>query len=589
MKLRPSNFKIVLLAAFLLGAGFHSTFAGVSKVIQDRYRANYENKALFLKLPIYSERQYVRITGEAFRPDPPLPVAPVFKVGDQVRVLAIDFGGDEIKFKLGAIAGTTVVELSYKFDAPLQENFPNSGVFDRALAAAFTEGLKYTEVEDAKRNFVEQEFERAARDIAANSGTNRDAVLKYVAPRLPAYQEAMREIESLENKAQDLGKQLSQSQSENRKLESDSRSQQAEITKLRTQSAGLQEKIDSSASQLARLGDDLRSAKGVSQNYQRELTNLQRSLKIKVDASRDLASQIGELGQVMLKIQKDNDDLHNDNATLNASLEKEKADNLRLTGENQDLQTSGRQMKETISALTSKEDSLARQYLLLKQNRDNLENITLSVSNLNTRMVDATAEAGTAYEKINAYLGNVLIGSFEWRMPERLNASQEKTVEASFATESIDYVRVNPGERRILQSLGERLKLRVNLVSRVDSMEVTPEKEAATQEIGERDRAVWKWNVRNRGTEDGRLLLQAFLVNKNGDEIPLIQSEQLILSSNLVRQVRNYIQPIPLLLGVVIGSLLMGIAGLFRRGRHAKPAGGASAKEPPGYSERKQL
>jgi predicted nucleic acid-binding Zn-ribbon protein len=589
MKSRHSQSKIVLLAACLLAWGASSAYAGVSRVIQERYRKNYENKALFLKIPIFSEKRYVYIIGQSFRNDlTPAGTSPRFKVGDQLRVLGLDFGGDEIKFKLGVIAGPTTVELVFKFDGPLQENFPNSGVFDKALAATFTEGLKYTDLDDAKRTYIEQEFDRVTREIATSSGTNRDTVLKYVAPQLPAYQDALHEIENLQNKNQELSKQVAQGQAENRKLDLESKNQQAEIVRLRNQTKSLQEKIDSSTSQLLKLNEDLLSAKGVSQSYQRELANLERSLKIRVDPNRDLASQIAGLGQVMQRIQKENDDLQGENASLRSYLEKEQADNVKLSGENQDLKNSVRQKDDTIKTLTSKEDSLARQYFLLKQTKDNLENVALSVSNLNTHVMEEKTEGGVQFGKIDAYLGDILLGSFEWRLPERMNSNQEKDGEASFSTESIDYIRVTPTERQIRQSLGERLKLRVSLVSRSDSMEVKPEKESTLQEVGERDRATWRWRILNRGTMDSRLLVTAQLVNKNGDAIPLIQAEELIASSNLVRQVRNYLQPIPLTLGAVLGSLLVCIAGLFRRVSHAGPARDQSLLEmPPGG--RKQL
>jgi predicted nucleic acid-binding Zn-ribbon protein len=589
MKSRHSQPKIVLLAACLLAWGASSAYAGVSRVIQERYRSNYGNKALFLKIPIFSEKQYVYIIGQSFRNDlAPAGARPLFKVGDQLRVLGLDFGGDEIKFKLGVIAGPTTVELVFKFDGPLQENFPNSGVFDKALAAIFTEGLKYTDLDDAKRTYIEQEFDRVTREMATSSGTNRDTVLKYVAPQLPAYQDALHENENLQNKNQELSKQVAQGLAENRKLELESKNQQAEIIRLRNQTKSLQEKIDSSTSQLLKLNEDLLSVKGVSQSYQRELANLERSLKIRVDPSRDLASQIAELGQVMQRIQKETDDLQGENASLRSNLEKEQADNAKLSGENQDLKNSVRQKDDTIKTLTSKEDSLAHQYFLLKQTKDNLENVALSVSNLNTRVVEEKTEGSVQSGKIDAYLGDVLLGSFEWRLPEHLNSNQEKDGQASFSTESIDYVRVTQTERQIRQSLGERLKLRVSLVSRSDSMEVKPEKESALQEIGERDRATWRWRILNRGTVDSRVLVTAQLVNKNGDAIPLIQAEELISSSSLVRQLRNYLQPIPLILGAVLGSLLVCIAGLFRRVSHAGPAKDQSLPEMP-HGGRKQL
>ena len=423
---------------------------------------------------------------------------------------------------------------------------------------------------------MEQEFERISREIATASGTDRDTVLKYVAPQLPAYQDAMREITNLQNRNQDLSRQVTQSQGENRKLESDSKNQQADITRLRNQASSLQEKMDSSASQLSKLSDDLRNARGLSQSYQRELSNLERSLKIKIDPNRDLAAQIAELGQVMQKMQKDNDDLQNENGSLHSNLDKEQSDNAKLSGENQDLKNSIRQKDDTIKTLSSKEDSLAHQYFMLKQTKENLENVTLSIANLNTRLIEEKTEGGFQSGTINAYLGDTLIGSFGWQLPERLNSNQEKEGNAFFSTESIDYVRITPEERHILQSLGESLKLHVSLVSRSDSMEVKPEKEGAVQQVGERDRATWRWHITNRGAQDTHLLLAAQLVNKNGDDIPLIQAEQLISTSTLVRQVRNYLQPIPMLLGAVLGSLLACITGLFRRVSH----GGSTQREP---------
>jgi predicted nucleic acid-binding Zn-ribbon protein len=581
----------LLLASSLAAAAGLFSFAGVSRVIQERYRSNYENKALYLKVPVFSEKQFVFISGSTFRHDLAPAGAPRYKVGDQLRVLGIDFGGEEIKFKLGAIAAgpaAAAVELIYRFDSPLQENFPNSPVFDRALAGTFTEGLKYTELDEAKRTYIEQEFERASREIATSAGASRETVLKYVAPLLPAYQDLTRDLDSQQNRNQDLSRQLERAHAENKKLDGENRNQQGEIGRLRTQAASLQEKIDNSTAQLARLGEDIRVAKGISQSYQKELSNLQRSLKIRVDPGRDLASQIADLGQVMQKTQKDIDELQGENSTLKTNLDRELSDNARLTGENQDLKASIRQKEDTIRTLTSKEDSLAHQYIVLKQVKDNLENVALALSNFNTQIVDETAENGIKSGTVQVYLGSTLIGTMEYRLPERIGSNEEKTAEVQFAVESIDNVRLTPAERRIRESLGERLKLHVSLLPRSDTLTVRPERENVAQEISERDRAIWRWRIVNHGGRDSRLALWAQLVNKNGDEIPLIHTEEPVLSYNLVRQVRNYLQPISLGVGALIGALLMCITGLFRRVRHVSPAKEHASAAPP-YPGRKQL
>jgi hypothetical protein len=64
------------------------------------------------------------------------------------------------------------------------------------------------------------------------------------------------------------------------------------------------------------------------------------------------------------------------------------------------------------------------------------------------------------------------------------------------------------------------------------------------------------------------------MINKDAREIPIFQKESLVTASNMVRQVRGYLQPIPLVVGVILGFVLFGIVGIFRRGsghRHNEP------------------
>src|SRR5213083_1789053 len=129
----------VLASALCAGV----SFAGVSRAIQDKYRREYESKALFLKVPVFSEKQYIFLVGRNVRHEQASATgAARFKVGDQVRILGLEFGGDEIRFKLSAIQGASSAEIVFKFDSSLADNFPNSDAFDAALAATFTEGVK---------------------------------------------------------------------------------------------------------------------------------------------------------------------------------------------------------------------------------------------------------------------------------------------------------------------------------------------------------------------------------------------------------------------------------------------------------------
>jgi predicted nucleic acid-binding Zn-ribbon protein len=574
-----------LAALLLLQAG--PGFAGVSRVIQERYRQKYENKALFLRIPIFSEREYVLITGRSFRAEKASATgAPRFKVADQVRVLSLDFGGSEIKFKLSAIGSPAATELTFKFDGELQEDFPNSDVFDSALQGVFTEGLKYTDIEEAKRAHAQEQFAQAVNDIAISSGASREAVLQFIAPDVPAYQDALRDIENLKKRNQDLASQIDRLQSESRELQNNLRTQQSEAARLRTLSSSLQSKIDAGTSELTRIRDDLGKAQGEKAGYQKELASLQRSLRLRTDAGRDLSSQISEIAQAAQRLQREKEGLQEQNGSLKSEVERQTSVNSKLSDEKADLQANVKKMRETISALTSKEDSLARQYINLKQTKDHLENIKLSVANLRTQVAEEKSEGGMREGKVEVYLANIHLGTIDWRLPAFVAPQSTRDAEIRFAAESIDYVRVGPSERHILQSLGERLRVQVSVAARSGTMEVKAGQTQPVQEVGERDTASWRWQVTNQGTEDARLVVSAGFVNKNSDEIPLWKYEHVALSSSIVRQVRSYLQPIPLAVGTLIGFLLFGVAGIFRRsGRRSEK----SSTRPATYVGRKGL
>jgi hypothetical protein len=249
-------------------------------------------------------------------------------------------------------------------------------------------------------------------------------------------------------------------------------------------------------------------------------------------------------------------------------------------------------MKETIATLTSKEDSLARQYLDLKRTKENLDNVVLTNEGLNVRTTEEKTEGGRSLGRAGVFLRNILVGTIEWSLPEHLSHNEQQAGDFSFTTESIDYVKVSAEERRILRSMGERLKLQVSLTSNLPTMEVKPEKDEAIQEVGERDKVSWRWRIFNSGTQDTHLALEARLINKNSDDIRVFRREQLVTASSVARQVRSYLQPIPIAVGAVIGFLLFGIAGIFRKSKRLDKTAArrpARSLDPPPHTDQKKL
>jgi predicted nuclease with TOPRIM domain len=582
-KIHECRRRIACVAIVIIISAF-SAFSGVSRKIQDQYKRDYENKAVFLKIPIYSERPLVRINDQKISAEQGLG-SPRFKVGDQMRILGVDFAGDEIKFKMGAISTTGVVEIIFKFDSALLETFPNREVFDRALGVAFTEGLKYSDIEDSKRTFVEQEFDRSIRDIATAASISRESVLKNIVSQVPAYQDSQREIENLRNKLQDVNGQLNQSQSENRKLDSTIKSQQSELNRLKSANASLQEKIDSSTLQVSKLGEDLRDAKGTAQGYQQGLASIQRSLNLKVEANRDLASQITELGQAVRKLQKENEGLGAQLTSVKNNLEAQNTANAKLMSQNEELKSNNQKMDSTIKTLTSSGDSLARKYMDLQNAKQKLDDFSQLVKSIKTSIVEEKNEAGIRSGKANVFLKNTLLGVLDWRLPVNIVPGKDKAGEVRFSAESIDLVKMTQEERHLLHTLGDKLKMRIDLTSGDASVGIKPEQSDSLQSVAERDRSTWKWNIGSNGSQDSRLLISARLINQDSEEVSFFQEENSIAASNLVRQIRGYLQPIPLAAGAVIGFLIFGIVGVFRKPKRA----GKAHPEPPAFTGPKGL
>ncbi|HSW39607.1 MAG TPA: hypothetical protein VLL97_08970 [Acidobacteriota bacterium] len=590
---RNHSLRFALLTVFILSLTV-SGYARISRVLQDQYRRDYEHKAMVLKIPVYGDRQNIAISGNRHQIEPGAGT-PRFRIGDQLRVLQLDFGRDEIRFRMGAVSGADTIELIFKFAENLLEEFPNRAVFDRALQSVLMERLTYSEIEDARTIFIKDQFEQSLHNLAGSAAISRDAVLTQITTQIPAYQEARKEITTLKENLQSITRQLAAMQSQNQRLESEMKSQQTEAARLRSSHAAMQEKIDASAAQITKLGSDLREARGAAQEYQREFSAIQRSLNLELDSNKDLTKQIAEFGRFLKKLQADNDSLEKRLQEAQTGLEAQKTANTRLSGDNEELKSANSKLQQTIKTLSSKEDSLAKQYITLREEKDKLHDFSRSVELLHSRLVEEKSEYGIHRGKSDVYMNEILLGSISWSIPTSISRGQSNNARAEFTAAPIDPVQASPEERDLLRTFGGRLRVRFELASGAGSLAITPEQNDGPMEIAERETAAWQWKIDNGGTRDSRLLLTAHLINRNADEIPLLRREQDVIASTIVRRIRNYLQPVPLAAGALLGFLLFGIVGIFRRPGKQRPSAGkppVSRPTPPSahpHSGTKQL
>lgn len=554
------------LAAFRVGflfcaigclcGGLMPAVAGVSQDIQDQYKRNYENKAMFLKIPIYTQKQVVDIEGRTFRAVPGVG-SPLYKVGEQFRITEVDFGGDVIKFRLTDIKTQAEAEIDFRFPVNLQESFPGREVFDRALESTFTEGLSYKDIDDAKTVFLKGEFDRSVDRIADATSLSRDVVLGKVAPLVPAYDEMKRDRDGLDAKVKDLAAQIADLKTGNLELESKINDREAELKRLIGSNASMRESMGNSKAQIEKLQAELRDTKATAQKFEREIATIQSSLNVQSDSNRDLTKDNAKLADRIRALQDD--------------LKEQQSANELLTKEIDDSKSENRKMQSTIRTLTSNKNSIGKQYVEMKSEKEKLDDFVMAIHAIQARIVEEKEEGGFYSGKADIYVGDVLLGSLAWNIPMYLNHGESGNGRATFAVESIDYVKVEPEERQILRTLGERLQIRLELDSLSPSMQVSAGEETALHELGERENFTWNWQLRNNGTQDAPFLLKAQVVNKNSQDISLFRKQYDIVASNPIRRMRSYLEPVPIAIGVVLGFLLFGIVGIFRRPKSRKP------------------
>jgi len=532
-----------------------TAIAGVSQSIEQEYIKNYEAKAMFLKIPIYAEEQFVYIEGQTFRIVPGLGL-PLHKVGERLRILQIRFGRDEIKFRLGTIASREEADIIFKFDTELVESFPNRDVFDRALESTFTEGLKTSDIENAKKTYLQREFDRSVGQMAGAASLSRESVLQTVAPLIPDYRQMQAERDSLKEKVKDTTTQLEQSQTEKSELESEYNKQEAELTSLKSTNTSLQSKIKGSESQVLQLDKELQDAQNKAQKFEREIETIKSSLNMEADTNRDLT--------------RNNEELADRIRGLQVNLETQKSENERLSGEVEDNEKQIQKLNGTIRSLTSNKDSLGRQYVELKNENEKLDDFVMTVDALRSRIVEEKQDGGSYYGKAEVYLEDVRLGSLEWSVPSYLGHNKTGNGKATFYAESVDYVKVTPEERRILRTLGEKIKVGMDLVALAPTMKTSSDTGTEPQELGERESFTWTWRIVNNGTQDVPFILSAHLFNSHSMKISLFHTEHTVVTANPIQRIRSYLLPIPLAIGVVLGFLLFGIVGIFRRPKAGK-------------------
>ena len=335
--------------------------AGVRREIENWYVHNYENKALFLKIPIRGRRQIVHVSDTRPTLDPGSATSPLlFKVGDQVRITDVSFRNDSVRFKIASLEFSGQGEIAFRFPRQLEQDFPQRGNFDLALEATLTEGLSYTDIDSAKEEFIKSQFDQFVQQLARSNNTSDDFVVKTLGEQVPTYRLATSKLAEVE--------QILLEETEARQqIQSDLAPLRAELDQTKTQLSTLQSERDSLETKVTsaeRQTDEFRKS---TRDYEQQIESLVKNLNLKSSSATSLSAQVKILNESITTLQKERISRARELLDATTQLVQYQEKNQTLSKELQKTQNDKDKVWEDLRLLTSNRKSLEARYLAIKR------------------------------------------------------------------------------------------------------------------------------------------------------------------------------------------------------------------------------
>lgn len=539
--------------------------AGVNRQIEATYIQKYKNKAIFLKIPVQGLQQVVFVTDTGLRMDQRrTTTALAFKVGDQVRITDLRFKADHVRFKIASIDSRRESELVFRFPSRLDEVFSRKESFEAALSDAFTEGLHYTELDSAKEEFVQDQFEEFLKRLAKTTATSVEFAAKAVLEKDPRYLAAKKQAAESKRELQKTAEDLQQENRARRALES-------QLSQLRNELTGKTSELDSVRDENQRLfnrRDTLQrqvvDLKKKIQEYERQINKLGRSLDVETASKADLGNRIkalsdsidslrserSSLSQKLDEVNKELDGSRKGNESLKRKLKLKQRDNTRLRGD--------------LRALTSNKDSLEARYLATKKQREILESAAKLSAALRLEKKREERKEGL-FQVADLYLHTQKVGVLEVEVPTRPG----KIYPVRFSLESPDTIQFTEEERELHQKLGEELKVETAWATSSDHLQAVLRNQEPLQTVAPRETVQWSWFLSGDPAKPELVSLRVHLINSDGQKILLEPQEFFVNPRGIVSLLFEHFSPLSVLAGTLLGVVFFGLLFGFR-GRSRK-------------------
>ena len=536
--------------------------AGVDKRVKTEYISKYVNRTFFLKIPILGTSQVIRLGrlkpqldrsnfGEAIS----------FKVGEQVRILDLNFRDKVIRLRVASLDQSREASVRFQFSKPLQTIFEQRQVFDAALDYTLTEGTSFREVEAAKVIYVQNQFDHIIRQLARMTGAETHFVVDIIAKKNPEYRkvnsqaaQAEERLKALQGQLTEMSKSLDSERSSSRKLTAQYERNAREHENLRGEVVRLTDERENDRSRAKQLETENERIRKSQRAYERQINELILNLSSERDQSGKLGTKVENLGDFVATLQNERSDLSGKLTEASGQISSLQSEKNTLREELTEERSSNRKLDSRLRALTSDKRSINAQFLEMRDQKEILETAVALTDALHLGDPGPEVEEEEVQIK-EVFLVSQKIGTLRIDVPEQVN--QPSFVE--FTLESPDTVKFSDQERELYSALvGDKVRIEASWDS-PDLLGVVLTKSEAERAVPIREKTRWEWDFNGELKREVAAALKLDFLDRNSQRIPVYRQQFVLHPAGLGNQISRALSASSLFIGLiagVIGALL---------------------------------
>lgn len=550
---------------------------GVRGEIEDHYEREYENRALFLKVPVRGQRQFIAVRSTGAGLDTSNQSQPLmFKVGDQVRILDVSFENSSVEFEISSIDQTVESKLIFQFPVALTQDFRQRDAFERALEQTFTAGRSYRDLDQAREQFISGRFDDLIQQIATATGTTSEHVIETISEENPRYKEAMQRANEAEGRAAQLTRELEEERQSLRNLQSrvnrltdEVQSVRAELNSLDEERQQLQQQNQELERRIQSTQREKTALENRIEQLDTEINNIAGQLNIESEGRSQLDQQVKSLGQSISSLQSERQSLNQKLGQVGDELEKLQNDKAALTAELEKEQSHRIRLQSDLAALTSNRDSLEANFLKLRREKQGLESARRLEGNLRLQAVEPENGSTEEIQQFQVFLAEHAIGVLQVQPAETL----EEAFKASFRLLSPDTVKFSDEIKALYETLGDQVRVGIRLSSESPLLRVETDDAKTLQSVEPRGQVSWSWQLSGEIEEPERISFVLYFNDVNDHLVSVANRDYLIAPAGLWSGFLHAFSWSSLLVGFLIGLGIMSVVVALRNSSRAPPQG----------------